>query len=124
VELGVQAKAFGKYKMAMVAEVRRRLEKGLLQISKKYGHNKQLLDQLFAYEFAPSNVETGGVSEKTAKINDDYIDALDLALYPLKPGSVVLGGRATEDDGITGMYSNPDNIYKKRYSMQRLPGWL
>jgi len=124
VELGVQSKAFGKYKMAMISEVRRRFEKMLIQISIKYGHNKQLLDQLYAYEYAASLVETDGRSEKTVKINDDYLDALDLACWPLKPGTAVMSGGGY--DGLTGMYPKENNVYQKREtdSMSRLPGFM
>lgn len=114
--LPVRALPFNKYKYMMITEVRRRLEMELMHIDTGLGHNDELGEQMRGYEFASSNIETGGVSEKTVKINDDYLDSLDCAVWAFKPSSMamVLGGA---DATVTKCRSPRTEVFNTQRSL-------
>jgi hypothetical protein len=85
--LGVQRKAFNKYKARMLTELIKRFEKGTIKVLNERGDNTKLYQQLIAYEYRESSAE-GGVSDMPRKGNDDYIDSLMLATWALRPDSL------------------------------------
>ncbi len=72
--------ASSKYNMAMIGEVNRRLERGLLRIPLA-GEGATLLRQLADYSW-----DEKAHTEKPLKVNDDYVDALKFAAWGLRRG--------------------------------------
>ena len=101
--LGVSRTKFSVAKMRMIGEVRRRLEKGLLKIRSGGGAEvDKLVEQLYAYEYEYSEA-TGMAGDKPAKGNDDYVDSLMMALFPLKEDRLMTASGQTAYSDLPSM---------------------
>jgi hypothetical protein len=78
---------FNQVKYSMIAVAQLMIEKGLLRICPAIAANKQLLEQLKAYEWAKSEVQGGSADKQTIKVNDDLCDAFAIAMYLLQKRS-------------------------------------
>ena len=80
-DLSARSVAFGKFNMAMIGGVNAVLEKIQLRVPLA-GEGAILLRQLADYEWDPVAAERG--LEKPIKDNDDFVDALKLAIWGLR----------------------------------------
>jgi len=91
----VQPAKFSVIKIPMITNCKWFFENGKIHIDPNVSQNSDLVDELKAYEYAVSHVETGGVSEKPRKVKDDMCDAFAIAMWFMR--------RSITDTGDGGM---------------------
>jgi len=105
---GVRKWAFKKYKQVMISSLRARFEKRMIKFYCGLEEIDELLEQLFAYQYHEGL--DGIPSDLPDKGNDDYIDALLIAAYPLRIGNADLGDDEGDFASANDMFGYNDGI--------------
>lgn len=113
---GVRKRAFKSYKQVMISALRARFEKRMIKLYCGLEEIDELIEQLFAYQYHEGM--DGIASDLPEKGNDDYIDALLIAAYPLRIGETDLSDEDMDFPSATDMFgynsesSNEFDMYR------------
>ncbi len=115
--VGVTPMKFSVIKMPMITNTRWYFETGHIQLRKK--EDAPLFKELKGYEFAISHVETGGVSEKPKKVNDDLCDALGMSMWAhrVKKDSVEGGMIVSSMNGSQELEYRGNRRFRRRVNL-------